>query len=136
MKEFIVEETTEIFKKAIKKRAEKNKIDENKVSILLSLSKDEEREVEYTMCEEYQPVKKVGILEVLGVKFDFKRYSYFVPPQIKKILEGFEEELGSKDIEVGVFLNPEDEEDDEIIYFLFKEGQVVRRFQLASVLKI
>jgi len=134
MIEFILEETAEIFNKAIKNYAKKNKLEDLDVSILLTLSEHGDRDVEYVMCESYVPVKKVGILDVLGVKIDFKMYSQFVPPQIKKILEGFEEELGSKDIEVGVYLDPEDE--DEIKYFLFKEGQKVREFELASVLKI
>lgn len=134
MQEFIVSETTKIFNKAIKKQAKNSKIEDKDVSILLSLSKDEERKVEYAICEYFQPVKKVGIMDILGVKIDLRGYSMLVPPQIKKILENFESEEKSSDIEVGVYVNPEDE--DDIVYFLFKEGQLVRKFELASVLKI
>jgi len=135
MQEFIVAETTKIFNKAIKKQAKSSGIEDEKVSILLSLSKDSERNVEYTFCENFQPVKKVGIKEILGVKMiDSKGYSILVPPQIKKILENFENEQKSDEVEVGVYMNPE--EDEEILYFLFKQGQLVRKFELSEVLKI
>jgi hypothetical protein len=72
-------------------------------------------------------------MDILGVKIDLKGYSFLVPPQIEKILEGFEAETGSKNVEAGVFLNPKD--DEEIKYFLFKDAALVREFQLEQVLK-
>lgn len=135
MQEFIVSETNKIFNKAIKRFAKKDKIEQNNVSILLNLvGSEEDRSVQYRVCHEYQPVKSVTIMEVLGVLIDLKGYSMLVPPQIKRILQDFELENNSKDIEVGVFLNPE--EDDEILYFLFNNGQLVKKFELANVLKL
>ena len=134
MQEFIVSETNKIFNKAIQKFAKQAGLEENQVSILLSLSKDEEKSVEYTICHDFQPIKKVKIMDILGVKIDLRGYSILVPPQIKKILEGFEAEQKSSEIEVGVYIKPE--EDDEIVYFLFKEGNMVRKFELTDVLKI
>lgn len=135
MQEFIVSETNKIFNKAIKRFAKKDKIEQSDVSILLNLvGEGEDRAVQYRVCHKYQPVKSVTIMEVLGVLIDLKGYSMLVPPQIKKILEGFEFDHQSRDIEVGIFLNPE--EDDEILYFLFKEGQLVGKFELADVLKL
>lgn len=132
MQEFIVDETTKIFNKAIKRFAKKEGIEEQNVSILLSLG--EEKNVEYTLCVNYEPKDKLTIKEVLGVKIDLKQYSVIVPPQIKKILLGFEDEQKSSEIEVGVYLNPKD--DDEILYFLFNNGQPVKQFELADVLKL
>jgi hypothetical protein len=134
MQDFIVSETNKIFNKAIKRISKKEAIETDKVSILLSLEKNEESNVQYTVCHNYIPVKNVGIMEILGVLIDLKGYSLLVPPQIKKILEDFELENSSKDVEIGVFLNPEDE--DEVLYFLFKEGQLVRKFELTDVLKL
>lgn len=134
MQEFIVSETNKIFNKAIQKFAKQERLEDNQVSILLSLSKDKEKSVEYTICHDFQPNKKVKIMDILGVKIDLRGYSILVPPQIKKILEGFETEQNSSEVEVGVYINPE--EDDEIVYYLFKEGNMVRKFELADVLKI
>lgn len=136
MQDFIVSETNKIFNKAIKRFAKKDKIEVNKVSILLDLVGDEERVVQYRVCHNYQPVKSVTIMEVLGVLIDLKGYSMLVPPQIKKILENFELEKNSKDIEVGVFINPEDEDEEEIVYFLFNNGKLEGKFELSDVLKL
>lgn len=137
MQEFIVSETTKIFKKAIKNYSKKDRVEENMVSILLSLN--EQGNVRYRICHHFVPVKEVTIMDILGVKIDLKGYSFLVPPQIEKILEGFEKETGSKNVEAGVYLNPEydeyDENSQEIKYFLFKDGKKVREFQLEQVLK-
>jgi hypothetical protein len=142
MQEFIVNETKKIFNKAIKRNAKTDGIEEANVSILLHLfdegevesSGEVKRYVGYKICHNYAPVKSVGIMDILGVKIDFKGYSMLVPPQIKNILENFELETGSKDIEVGVYLDREDS--NEINYFLFKNGQVVKKFNLEEVLNL
>lgn len=123
MEEFIIGETTKIFSKAILRFARKEKENSLNTSILLTLGDNENKEVEYQICFEHIPTRKISIMEVLGVKIDLKGYSLLVPPQIKKILENFESELGSKNIVVSVYLDREDEE--EVKYYLFKEGQLV-----------
>ncbi len=142
MQDFITNETNKIFSKAIKRFAKKDSIEEDKVSLLLHLfdegeineSGELERKVGYKICHNYAPVKSVGILEVLGVKVDLKMYSFIVPPQIKNIIENFESELGSRDVEIGVYLNRDDS--DEVNYFLFSNGQLVKKFELEQVLKL
>ena len=142
MQDFITNETNKIFSKAIKRFAKNDKIEEEKVSLLLHLfdegeinEKGElERKVGYKVCQNYAPVKSVRILEILGVKIDLKMYSYIVPPQIKNIIENFETETGSKDIEIGVYLDRNDSE--EVNYFLFNNGQLVKKFELEQVLKL
>lgn len=133
MQEFIVSETNKIFNKAIKKFAKKDKIEPNDVSFLLSLDDSEDRQVIYDVCHNYMVVNSVGIMDVLGVLIDLKGYSMLVPPQIKKILENFETEHKSKEIKVGVFLQRDD--DEEILYFLFNKGQLVKQFSLSDVLQ-
>jgi hypothetical protein len=141
MQEFIVNETKKIFSKAIQRYAKKDGIEEENVSLLLHLFdegeiNDEgelERKVGYMICHNYAPVKSVSIMDILGVKIDLRGYSLLVPPQIKNILESFESELGSKKIEVGVYLDREDSE--EINYFLFCDGKLVKKFELEQVLK-
>lgn len=142
MQEFITNETKKIFNKAIKRYAKKDGIEEENVSILLHLfdegEVDEngelERKVGYKICHNYAPVKSVSIMDILGVKIDLKMYSVFVPPQIKNILENFETETDSKDVEIGVYLDRNDS--DEVNYFLFKGGQLVKKFELEQVLNL
>lgn len=142
MQDFITNETKKIFSKAIKRYAKKDGIEEQNVSILLNLIDEGEidekgelvRSVGYRICHNYTPVKSVSIMDILGVKIDLKMYSVFVPPQIKNILENFESETDSKDIEIGVYLDRNDS--DEVNYFLFKAGQVVKKFELEQVLNL
>lgn len=135
MEEFIVGETKKIFNKAIKRYSQRDGIHEEFVSILLSLVDDgEDNVVCYEICHEHHPVRKVSIMDILGVKIDLKGYSILVPPQIKKILENFCIERNSDKVEVCVYLDREDKS--EVIYFLFDNGQLVRQFELKDVLKI
>lgn len=141
MQEFILNETKKIFSKAIQRYAKKDGIEEENVSILLHLfdegeinDKGElERNVGYKICHNYTPVKSVTIMDILGVKIDLRGYSFLVPPQIKNILENFEAEIGSKDVEVGVYLDRQDS--DEVNYFLFSSGKLIKKFELEQVLK-
>lgn len=151
MEDFIISETSKIFSKAIKRYAKESGVTEDRVSILLGLFDEGEideksgevvRNVRYSVCLDHSPVKQVGIMEVLGVKIDFKMYSVIVPPQIKNILENFERQYGSRDVEAMVYINderfwktPEDEED-EVAFFVFKSGKVVTKFKLEQVLNL
>lgn len=135
MQEFIVSETNKIFKKAIKNFAKKEKVDESEVSILLTLSRDENKDVLYKICVHHTPKYQVNIMEILGVRIDLKGYSVLVPPQIKKILEGFEQQKNSEEIDVCVYIS-RDEDADDIWYYLFDEGRLVSQFALKNVLKI
>lgn len=134
MQDFIVNETTKIFNKAIKRFGKEDKVCLEEVSILLYLKEDgEDRETGYKVCHYHQPVRETKIMEILGVRIDLKGYSIIVPPQIKKILENFETELGSKNVEVCVYLSRE--EDSEVRYFLYNDGAFVKEFLLENVLK-
>lgn len=135
MQDFILSETRKIFNKAIKRFSKKDGVEDTEVSLLLYLKDgEEEKEVGYKVCHHHSPVRETTIMEILGVMIDLKGYSLFVPPQIKKILEDFEKELGSSEIEVCVYLSREDE--DEVIYFLYKQKKLIRKFELESVLNI
>lgn len=134
MEEFIISETTKIFSKAINRFSKNDKQNPLNTSLILSLGEDEEKKVEYQICFEHQPVRKCSIMEVLGVKIDLKGYSLLVPPQIKKIIENFITELGSESVEVSVYLDREDE--NQVMYFLYKDGHLVKRFELQDVLKL
>jgi len=57
-----------------------------------------------------------------------------VPPQIKKIIENFQSELQSKNVEVCVYLDRKD--DNEVLYFLYNDGALLKDFLLQDVLKL
>lgn len=135
MEEFIISETTKIFSKAIKRFGKNDKVDPQDVSILMCLEEQgDDTNLVFKICHNYQVVKETTMMGILGVLIDLKGYSLLVPPQIKKILENFQQELNSKKVEVCVYLHRE--EDDEVIYFLFNEGQLVKQFLLQDVLKL
>jgi hypothetical protein len=134
MEGFIIEETNKIFSKAILRFSKKESQDPLQASILLCLSNDEESNVVYKVCFEHQVVRECSIMEILGVAIDFKGYSMLVPPQIKKILENFSQELNSTNVEVMVYLGREDES--EVMYFLYNAKELVKRFELSEVLKL
>jgi hypothetical protein len=136
MIDIVVSETEKIFCKAIKTFSKKDMLDQTQVSFLLSLTEvDGENVVKYELCHEHVPVRETNIKEILGVKnIDFKGYTYFVPPKIKQILDDFSESLNSKNVEIGVYLNREDE--DKIRYFLYNEAQYIKEIFLGDVLKI
>jgi hypothetical protein len=140
MEGFIISETNKIFSKAILRFSKKESQDPLQASILLCLSNDEERNVVYKICFEHQVVRECSIMDILGVSIDFKGYSMLVPPQIKKILENFSQELNSTNVEVMVYLGREDGNDDEdeneVIYFLYDAKRKVKRFKLSEVLKL
>jgi hypothetical protein len=136
MEDFIISETTKIFSKAIKRFGKNDEVDPQQVSILMGLEKgeDEEQTLTYKVCHHHKPVRETKIMEILGVKIDLKAYSLLVPPQIKKILENFQQEHKSNGVEVCVYLDRED--DEEVIYFLYNDGQIVKQFMLQDVLKL
>ena len=132
MEEFILSETRTIFNKAIKRFAKENKKDSFDVSFLLNLTP--EREVGYTYCQDHTPFRETNIKEILNVKvFDTKGYTILVPPQIKKIIENLESRIGSKNIEVCVYLDRED--DDEIRYFVYQDGKYLKEVNLLELIK-
>ena len=131
MEDFIVSEATTIFNKAIKRFASQEKKDDLDMSFILRLNSD--RECEYFLCHNYSPFRQVTINEVLNVKFfDTKGYTMLLPPQIKKILEKCESQVGSS-IEIGVYIDRNDE--DEIQYFLYQDGKLIKEVFLLDLIK-
>ena len=132
MEEFILSETRTIFNKAIKRFAKENKKDQNDVSFLLKLTP--EREVGYLYCQDHSPFRETSIKEILNVRaIDMKGYTVLVPPQIKNIIETLEAQLSSKNVEVCVYLDRED--DDEIRYFVYQDGKYIKEVNLLELIK-
>jgi hypothetical protein len=129
MTDLIIEQTNKIFSKAIKRYAKHKKSEF--VSVLMYLEQDEE--LRYQIGYDHVPELFVDFSDILGVKFDIRGYSIYVPPAIKKILKNFQTEFGTKNIVACVYLKPEDE--DEVNYFVFADDVMKRQFSLEQVLE-
>jgi hypothetical protein len=134
MEEFILSETNKLFNKAIKKFAKEDKKDEKDVSIILGLDANEE--VKYTLCHDHKPHRETSIKEILNVKaIDMKGYTVLVPPQIKKIIESLRSNLNSKNVEVSVYQSRKEDEDDEMQYFCYVDGNYLKEVNLIDLIK-
>lgn len=130
MEEFIIAETSKIFTKGVKRYVEKYKCEEHDASILLYLKGDEEVGYQIYVGGEFK--EEVGIKDILGVKFiDLKGYSVIAPPYILNFLQGFASELNTKKIDVSIYLS---EEADDVRFFLYKEGALVREVFLKNLI--
>jgi len=78
-------------------------------NVQLVLSLNSEAEVEYTLCRNYNPDKKISFLEILGVRIDFKGYSMIVPPFIQKTLLRLAQDYGVDEKELFVMIIPTDD---------------------------
>ena len=137
MEEFIISKTREIFGKAIKKFSKNDKIEQDNVAILLELVEENgKKEVGYKVCHNYLPNRRTTIKEILGYKtIDMSGFSVIVPPHIKDIIEKQEKKLESKNVEICVYLDRQDEDREEVSYFLYKDGGFVSKVELIELLK-
>ena len=133
MQEFIISEATSIFLKAIKRYAKEQNVEENEISISLYL--DEEGEVAYYLSVGGEWHSELSIKNILNVKtFSIKGYDILIPPHIQSFLIDFRTELQSQNIDVSVYINNEDE--DEVRFFLYNNGNFVREVFLKDLIKI
>jgi hypothetical protein len=141
MEDFIISETSKIFSKGIVKYANKYKVDEHDVSILLYIKGEDE--VGYLVYVQNEFKEEVTIKDILGVKvIDYKGYSVIAPPYIYRFLVNFVDELKTNKIDVTIILKEEEsnekviDEDDEsdVNFFLNVEGKLIRRVKLKNLL--
>ena len=133
MQEFIISEATSIFLKAIKRYAIEQNVEENEISISLYL--DEEAEVAYYLSINGKWHSDLSIKNILNVrKFSIKGYDVIIPPHIQSFLVDFRLELQSENIDVSIYINNENE--DEVKFFLYNNGNVIREVFLKDLIKI
>jgi len=133
MQDFIISEATSIFLKAIKRYAKEQNVEESEISISLYL--DEEDEMAYYLSVNGEWHSELSIKNILNVKtFSVKGYDVIIPPHLKSFLIDFRTELQSQNIDVSVYINNEDE--DEVKFFLYNNGKVVREVFLKDLIKI
>lgn len=144
MKELVVEQVKITFCKAIKKFAKKSKIDKEDVSILLKLSKidavDERNEAADVrvltpyVCHQHKVAYETEIKDIMGFTLTMSGIGGLVQAYIHTIIESFENEYKSEEIEITVYLDRAD--DEEVVYFVYVDGELKKQFLLIDVLKI
>jgi hypothetical protein len=135
MEEFIVSETTNVFNKAIKRFAKNDKKEAQDVSLILRLS--DNGEIEYVLCHDHKPNREVTIKEIFNVKLvDTKGYTMILPPHIKKILQGLEQSLDTKNVEVSVYQSRKEDDEDNVQYFVYKDGKFLKEVNLLDLIKL
>ena len=131
MEDFIISETSKIFTRGVKRFVDKYKCEEQEASILLYLKSIDE--VGYQVYVEGEYKEEVTIKDILGVKIiDLKGYSVIAPPYILNFLLGFTKELNTIKVDVSIFL---DENGDDVRFFLYREGKLVREVYLTELIK-
>jgi len=144
MKDLIVEQITITFVKALKKFAKKDKLENEDVSLLLSLREieavDEENNdadvkvLEYRVCHNHKVAYETKLQDIMGLTLTLTGIGSLVQAHIHAIIEQFEKDYKSDNIEVCVCLDREN--DDSVSYFLFSNGVLAKEFLLVNVLKI
>jgi hypothetical protein len=140
MIDFIVSQFSEISKKAIKRFSGTYGTTPQNVQISFSLKpivveveneKKVDYDVVYKVYKDYQKVEDVTFLNILGVRIDFKGYSFIAPPFIQKTLVRFANELGVNNQNVFVMLYLND--DNALKLNLFNLGEFVKSVELEDL---
>ena len=129
MLDFITERFTEISLKCLERNAKEQGAALTDMALVFKL--DGEGEVEYMILKNYQPVKTVTFLEVLGVRIDFKGYSLFVPKFIQGALNRFCQSHKIEKSDVRVLLTFTKEK--KMVMWLYNKSAHVEQVTLDSL---
>jgi hypothetical protein len=129
MIDYILEKFTDITSKCLERNAKENGCTKKDMQLVFKLGSS--GEAEYLIYKQYQPIRVLSFLEVLGVKLDFKGYSLFVPNFIKGALNRFCEEHKIATENVRILLSFD--EKDRMVLWLYSSNQYVKQFQLEEL---
>lgn len=82
---FIVTQSKKIMGNAIDRYAKTWGAEPRDMGLLLRMKG--ESEIEYSLMRQFRIEKELSIMDILGVKIDFKGYSMIAPPFIRKSME-------------------------------------------------
>jgi hypothetical protein len=134
MKEAIISQVMLTFQKAIKKFAKKRNEASEDVGFNFVISKDEIKKVKIFLVCKYQIVSEVESKEIMGMTLNFSGLGDMIMDYIYGILVDFVNEEKNENVEIGVFLNRED--DEMVDFFIYVDGLVKKQFLLQNVLKL
>jgi hypothetical protein len=134
MKEFIINETVNIFTKAIAKYSALKDLEYTQCGIRISLIKLKDEDIlQYTMLVNGIEAENVTLKQILGVKtIDFKGYTLLLPPYLIEILLEFILEFKTNVIEIGIFIDNKD----ELRFFVYENKLLRREIYLKDIIKI
>lgn len=129
MIDVIQKQFTEITSKCLDRYAKECNTQKKNMQLVFKLGVDSE--AEYLIYKDYQPVKVVTFLQVLGVRFDIRGFSLFVPNFIKGALNRFCE---SETIERGNVrvVSAIDEKGNNLMW-LYDNTRFVKQVELESL---
>jgi hypothetical protein len=128
MLDFITEKFTDIVSKCLERNAKELNTQKKNVQLVFKLGQD--GEAEYLLTKDYTNVKVLDFMEVLGVRIDFKGYSFFVPNFIKGALNRFceSDNIEASKVSVVTYFN-----DKEMVMWLYNGNQYVKQVELESL---
>jgi hypothetical protein len=143
MQELIAEQVKNTFSKAIKKFTKKSELEVTDVSILLNLNNieaydDENNKVDVRVlcsfvCHNHKIAYETKLQDIMGLTLTLTGIGSLVQAHIHSIIESFEKEYESS-VELSVYVDREDE--DEVMYFVYANGELKKQFMLLDVLKV
>jgi hypothetical protein len=134
MKEAIISQVMLTFQKAIKKFAKKTNEPVENTSFSFFLSANVGKKVQIFLCTNYVIVSEIESKDIMGMTLNFSGLGSMIMEYIHGILVDFSNEEKSKNVEVGVCLNRDD--DEMVDFFLYVDGNVKKQFLLQDVLKV
>lgn len=134
MKEAIINQVMLTFQKAIKKFAKKSNESAENVSFIFRISTDIEKKVDIFLCVNHEIHSEVQAKDIMGMTLTFSGLGSLIMEHIYAILIDFANHYMTRDVEISVYLN---REDDELVdFFVYKSGSLDKKFLLQDVLKI
>lgn len=134
MKEAIINQVMLTFQKAIKKFAKKNNESPENVSFIFRQSMDVEKKVDIFLCLNHEIHSEILAKDIMGMTLNFSGLGGMIMEHIHSIIIDFSNHCATKDVEISVYLNRED--DESVDFFLYKNGSFEKPFLLQDVLKI
>lgn len=131
MIEFISQNFSQIAKKCLERNAKEFGVEKTEVQLVFKYKDVKSEEVDYLIMEKYKPKKVLTFLQVLGVKIDFKGYSFFVPKFIAGSLKRFCSELSIDANDVSVVLH--EHQSGKLIMWLYNKNKPTKQFTLESL---
>jgi hypothetical protein len=143
MIDIIKKQFTNITIKCLERYGAENGTTKEKMQLVFKLGADqrsetdkqkgrkEERDVEYLICKEYNIVKEITFLQVLGVKIDMSGKSLFVPNFIKGALFRLAEKHKIPTNNVRVILSSDGKND--VVLWLYDDNKYIVQFSLDNL---
>jgi len=134
MIDFIASETNKIMYKCCERYAFTHNQGIEDVQLILGLNENGNT---YTMCENYARKEEYSILQVLGVRIDFKGYSLMAPPFILKSILRFAEKHGVDVDKIFIMCVPFKNEKDknDIKLFLYNGNEYLETIEFSDLFR-